>query len=174
MKIDISDILSCEDMEATKSVPVGLMSFASKLGDFPITEKKPLEVRIANRQGSSLELQTEVALTVVIPCSRCLKEVSRRLRFSIYREFPIVGGAAGGDALEDDGFLEGTLLDIDQLVYGEMLAHWPTKVLCREDCKGLCKVCGQDLNEGTCGCGRTVPDPRMAAIQDIFHKVKEV
>ena len=45
---------------------------------------------------------------------------------------------------------------------------------CKEDCKGLCPVCGTNLNEKECGCDRTVADPRMAAIQDIFKNFKEV
>ena len=48
------------------------------------------------------------------------------------------------------------------------------KILCKEDCKGLCSVCGKDLNEGKCDCDTFVPDPRMAAIMDIFRENKEV
>ncbi len=43
----------------------------------------------------------------------------------------------------------------------------------KDDCKGICPVCGQNLNEKECGCDTFVPDPRMAVIQDIF-KNKEV
>ena len=48
------------------------------------------------------------------------------------------------------------------------------KFLCRPDCKGLCSVCGKDLNEGACGCDTFVPDPRLAAIRDILNGDKEV
>jgi len=48
------------------------------------------------------------------------------------------------------------------------------KILCREDCKGVCPVCGQNRNERDCGCDTFVPDPRMAAINTIFHGNKEV
>ena len=44
----------------------------------------------------------------------------------------------------------------------------------RPDCKGLCPVCGKDLNTGACGCDTFVPDPRMAAIMDVFNANKEV
>ena len=46
--------------------------------------------------------------------------------------------------------------------------NMPTKILCKPDCKGICKVCGKNLNEGDCGCDQFVPDPRMAAIKDIY------
>ena len=50
----------------------------------------------------------------------------------------------------------------------------PVKVLCRPDCKEICKKCGHNLNDGDCGCDTFVPDPRMAAIKDIFNANKEV
>ena len=50
----------------------------------------------------------------------------------------------------------------------EMLIGWPTKVLCKEDCKGICNVCGQNLNEGTCDCEDTGLDPRMSVVRDLF------
>ena len=70
--------------------------------------------------------------------------------------------------------MEGYQLNVDSLISNEIFTCWPLKVLCREDCKGLCRVCGKDLNEGECGCDTFVPDPRMAAIMDIFRENKEV
>ena len=40
--------------------------------------------------------------------------------------------------------------------------------LCKSDCKGLCPVCGQNLNEGTCTCNTFVPDPRLAALESLL------
>ena len=54
------------------------------------------------------------------------------------------------DEMEETDYLIGLNLDIDKLIYGEILVNWPMKVLCREDCKGICKVCGMNLNKGNC------------------------
>ena len=70
--------------------------------------------------------------------------------------------------------MEGSCLDTEAFVHNEILVSWPGKILCREDCRGICPVCGRDLNKGDCGCDTFVPDPRMAVIQDIFHADKEV
>ena len=79
------------------------------------------------------------------------------------------------DALEEqEAFMEGYSLNIDSLIDNEITTSWPMKVLCRPDCKGLCPVCGKDLNTGACGCDTFVPDPRMAAIMDVFNANKEV
>jgi uncharacterized protein len=83
-------------------------------------------------------------------------------------------GTLVDEEMEETDYLIGFELDVDKLVYAEILVNWPMKVLCKEDCEGICKVCGANLNKGDCGCQRTELDPRMAAIQDIFSKFKEV
>ena len=52
--------------------------------------------------------------------------------------------------------------------------NWPAKVLCGEDCKGICPVCGANRNEKDCGCDTVVLDPRMQKFQDVFKDFKEV
>jgi uncharacterized protein len=72
--------------------------------------------------------------------------------------------------VEEQNFVEGHNIDVDKMLETEIFLNIPGKVLCDEDCKGICMVCGKNLNEGECGCDRFVPDPRMAAINDIFDK----
>ncbi|MBQ1604529.1 MAG: DUF177 domain-containing protein, partial [Lachnospiraceae bacterium] len=74
----------------------------------------------------------------------------------------------------DDDFVNENQLDVDRLIFDEILVNWPAKVLCKDDCKGICLVCGQNLNIQDCGCNRQVIDPRMAAFQDVFDQFKEV
>ncbi len=76
--------------------------------------------------------------------------------------------------LDESSYLTGMDLDVDQLVYLEVLMSWPLKVLCREDCKGICSQCGKNLNEGASVVTKARKRPRMAAISDIFSKFKEV
>ena len=58
---------------------------------------------------------------------------------------------------------------VEELLRNEIVINWPMKILCRPDCRGICRQCGQDLNTGTCDCDTFVPDPRMAVIKDIFN-----
>ncbi|MDD6056837.1 MAG: DUF177 domain-containing protein [Clostridiales bacterium] len=178
MLLDISDVVSCENKERTEQVLLGLTSFTSRLGDFSITEKAPIELTIRNRENKKLLIYGEVDLTVQIPCSRCLTEVPTGIRFTVDKEFPIRDARIDCDEPEGFVYLIEGKLDTDKLIYEEILINWPAKILCREGCKGICTVCGTDLNEGTCDCASDCaargPDPRMAAIQDIFNKFKEV
>lgn len=107
-------------------------------------------------------------------CDRCLKDVRKEFKLQVSEEAVSPEIADADEADVQSGFLEGYQLNVDSLMSNEILTSWPMKVLCREDCKGLCKVCGKDLNEGSCDCDTFVPDPRMAAIMDIFRENKEV
>ena len=78
------------------------------------------------------------------------------------------------DEFDESNYIDGYALDVDKLVYNEVIIGWPTKILCCEDCKGVCNVCGQNLNQGTCDCEDTSLDPRMSVIRDVFKNFKEV
>ena len=179
--IDITDVLSCENKEVCRTVSIELESFQSKMGDFPILNKSPIELRIANRENKHLLIQGEANFVIAIPCDRCLEEVPTTIHFDIDKDLPLneelvenVAEDDREDEMDDTDYLIGFNLDVDRLIYIEILVNWPMKVLCKDDCKGICKVCGHNLNKGECGCQRTELDPRMAAIQDVFNKFKEV
>lgn len=174
MIIDISDILSCENKEKNQQVQIELTSFVSRLGEFPIIEKAPIDLRIANRENKRLLIQGTVDIVVSIPCGRCLEEVPTNVHFDIDKEIKLDKSVVNDEDVDDVDYLIGFDLDIDKFIYREILVNWPMKVLCNDDCKGICKVCGMNLNKGDCNCQRTELDPRMAAIQDVFNKFKEV
>ena len=59
-------------------------------------------------------------------------------------------------------------LDLDELVYSEVVVSVPMKHLCKEDCKGICEKCGKNLNEGECGGPKREIDPRLSALADLL------
>ncbi len=63
--------------------------------------------------------------------------------------------------------LDGMRLDLDELVSEDIYLSIPSRFLCKEDCKGLCNICGTDLNEGECSCSAPA-DPRWDALKDLF------
>lgn len=176
MKVDLTDILSVANKEITKKVPVEMVSFDSKLGSFPITKKEDVVLHILNEENKRLLIRGSTELTIAIPCDRCLENVETTLRLDIDKEIPIhvEEQEVDEEEMEKADYMIGFHLDLDRIIYDEVLVNWPMKVLCREDCAGICKKCGQNLNHKTCDCEKTELDPRMAVIQDVFNKFKEV
>ena len=58
-------------------------------------------------------------------------------------------------------------LDLSQLALEDVFLSLPSKLLCSEDCKGICPQCGKNLNEGPCDCKKEI-DPRLAALLDLL------
>jgi uncharacterized protein len=81
------------------------------------------------------------------------------------------GGRSFPETAADEETYAGKEIELDPLVREQILLALPGYPLCREDCKGLCPVCGQNLNERECGCDRRVPDPRWAGLEK-FRKEK--
>ena len=174
MIIDISKVVKSINKEVSEEVSIEMNSFESRLGEFPILQKSPVVLHLQNQENKTLFITGSVDITVGIPCGRCLEEVPTHICFDIDKKLDIQDSVLVDDEMEENDYLIGFELDVDKLVYAEILVNWPMKVLCKEDCEGICKVCGANLNKGDCGCQRTELDPRMAAIQDIFNKFKEV
>ncbi len=176
MIVDLREVMTSKNKIMNKEVEIELSSFESRLGSFPITKKTPFELRMENEEGKKLFLSGITDVTLTIPCDRCLTDVSTDIHLDFEKELSLEESTEQevDEENETDGYLNGFDLDVDRLIYGEILVNWPMKVLCKADCKGICKRCGCNLNQQTCDCQKTELDPRMAAIQDIFNKFKEV
>lgn len=175
MQIHLSDVSSIEGKCVQKTVMFEMDTITFQLGSFPVLAKEPVELTITNTGNKVLELEGSGKITVGIPCDRCLTEVSVEIPLQIKRKLDMkLTDDERINDLDENAYLTGMDLDVDQLVYLEVLMSWPLKVLCKEDCKGICSQCGKNLNDGPCGCAEEPKDPRMAAISDIFSKFKEV
>jgi uncharacterized protein len=70
-------------------------------------------------------------------------------------------------AAAEEEVYAGKVIDLDPLVREQLVLALPEYPLCGEGCKGLCAVCGANLNERECGCDRHVPDPRWAGLKNL-------
>lgn len=107
-------------------------------------------------------------------CGRCLKpfrlEQSLPLDLAFFKEKSPEDAEA---AEEGTLFFKGDEIDLGEAVKEQLLLNAPMRPLCSEDCKGLCPVCGADLNTEACGCKPKSGDPRMQALKDYFDKKRK-
>ena len=175
MQIHLSDISSSEGKSQHYSVAFEMDTITFQQGTFPVLAKEPVELTITNTGDRVLELEGSGLVTVGIPCDRCLEDVEVKVTLDFKHKIDTESDAYDqSEDLDENNYIDGYSLDVEQLVYNELLVGWPTKILCSEDCKGICNVCGQNLNKGTCNCEDTGLDPRMSVIRDVFKNFKEV
>jgi len=173
MLVNLSDVLTSEGKVEKVTVELEMTEFSAGLGSFSVTEKSPVEFTFTNIGVGKAKVEGNVKLTFATECDRCLAEVPTVLDLQFDRV------VTAPDVTEDEederpDYMEGYQLDVEAFVYSEILINWPVKILCKEDCKGVCMKCGQNLNMRECGCDTFVPDPRMAVLKDIFNANKEV
>lgn len=173
MMINLTDVFTSEGKDRRESLQAELDEISCMGSRYRICEKSPLQMNFSNISKGKLLLEGSLALIMEIPCDRCLRLVKEPLELNFSQELysPEV---LDPEEAQEQGFMHGYELDVEAFVRNEILINMPVKVLCRPDCKGICKKCGHNLNDGECGCDTFVPDPRMAAIKDIFNANKEV
>lgn len=104
--------------------------------------------------------------TVVLrgECVRCLTEISDELEIDVQELFVY----PGSEATEDEASrLEGDLIDLEPLLRDEVVLELPFQPLCREDCEGLCTVCGADLNDDPQHDHEATIDPRWDKLRGL-------
>jgi uncharacterized protein len=72
----------------------------------------------------------------------------------------------------DVGFYDGIRLDVDLMALEQIELALPMRFVCSEECRGLCPMCGVDLNERACGCSQERSDPRLAVLREFRKKME--
>lgn len=169
MQISLSEILSCEGKSVQMDVAYEPDVYRANGVEYPILDKKPVHFEFVNLGEKKISMKADIAITLCMPCDRCLEEVQKEICVETEREINMKETEAQRiEALDEMDFISGSNLDVDSFVYGEILLNLPMKILCREDCMGICSRCGMNLNRGTCDCDTRSLDPRMAKILDVF------
>ena len=105
--------------------------------------------------GDDYRVEGEIYSTKHFSCDRCLVESTKEQVIPFSEDF----------SPED---LADKSIDLRDLVRDVLVSSQSLLNLCKDDCKGLCSRCGENLNLRECGCDRLVVDPRLAVLQDLF------
>lgn len=172
MQINLSELFPIEGMSKQYQVPFEEKEIKWNKNRYPVTEAGEVSLTIVHTENHKMKLTGEVDLRVEIPCDRCLQPVDIPFHLTLEREIDTnITEQQRIAALDEQPFVQGYLLDIDRLVYNEVILNMPMKVLCRDDCKGLCPECGANRNLCDCCCcgNLTRLDLRMSMILDVFN-----
>lgn len=163
MVLDLRNVFVNEN----KSVSVGTQFDFATLevyGGHPL--KKPIEVNgsVSNRAGI-VTLDLDLKVNYSAPCDRCGKETVKTYGIKVRRTLV---NELGNEDNDEMLLLSDFKLNLDEFVYSEVVLNLPTKHLCKDDCRGICEMCGKDLNNGECGCSKKEIDPRLAPLAELL------
>jgi uncharacterized protein len=157
MKIELKSIFEKPEVEKTME-----LSFEKdRLDGFQVSDRGSTSLSIKPLGKGRYRLAGSGSVKLLIPCARCLSLVLTEVAYDFSYDCSRESGT------DEDGeqlpFLQDEdTIDTDLLISSELTQAIPMRVLCREDCKGVCPVCGKDLNEGNCLCGKRSAPTRFA------------
>ena len=160
MKIDMLPILKGEKKELAFDYPLTI-----EAGFSSVVFPEPVRVLGTIRDMAGY---IALALTVTIPyetvCDRCLAPISRTMELEFNKTVALEDTLENEDN-DDYVIVHNRMLDLDEALQEAVVLSFPTKHLCKDDCKGLCAICGKDLNEGLCDCVTTESNPMWDEIR---------
>ncbi len=134
---------------------------------YPVSEPVKAEGTVRNTAGV-LMMKGDITTCIHGVCDRCAREFDRDIHFPI--DVVLVTEFADEENEDEWVFpLEGDSADLDDIVRTVFVLNLDSKLLCKEDCKGICCRCGKNLNDGPCNCQKEL-DPRFAALQQLLKK----
>src|SRR6056297_795726 len=156
MILDLSDLMEVgSNRSYFKELDIDHIDFRNK----KIEVDGPLKISLdVLKAEDSFVLTGKILGALILQCSRCLKEFSYPIEVEISDELFI----------EDIEDLHN--VNVIPILVSDIILEIPIKPLHDENCKGLCSVCGQDLNEGECDCEEEIVDPRLAKLKDFKQK----
>ena len=141
MNIDLSSIIDNDG---------GVIPFDGALEITDPAAESALQItgKAVNFSGR-IEISADVICVIHTQCARCLEPSDTELDFEIF------------ETVGEDAELNGTVLNLGELVRQHLYINMPIKFLCNYDCKGLCPGCGANLNHNQCDCGNDEIDERL-------------
>ena len=164
MHIDLREIIN---------IPGGKVSFdynpdmtGLETGSVKVIKPDARAVGSVRNIAGVLEFNAELTVSTVCVCARCLKEMDNPVKLDITAT---ISDNEDEDSEDPDMFyLDGNLVDVDEIIINSFVLNTEQRFLCKEDCKGICSKCGADLNAAPCDCREEI-DPRLAVLGQLLE-----
>ncbi|MCF8010667.1 MAG: DUF177 domain-containing protein [Clostridiales bacterium] len=140
-------------------------------GDYKITFAGPAGLSIDMTNSNAGILMTgKVTVKVYLNCDRCLAPFEYQVNTKLFETYYDEENAVSRAQKEAEEFIpfSGDEIDIQPEVIEAIILAMPVKALCKEDCKGLCPLCGTNLNYETCDCQQEKIDPRLSKLKELL------
>ena len=166
MLLGLSKIIDCPGASVPFSASVDLSDL--RFGtSYPVSEPVVAEGTVRNTAGV-LMMKGTIRTCIHGTCDRCASDFDRDMELPI--DAVLVTELANEENEDEWVFpLEGDSADLEDIVRTIFVLNLDSKLLCKDDCQGLCCRCGKNLNDGPCNCQKEL-DPRFAALKQLLEK----
>ncbi|NLI57624.1 MAG: DUF177 domain-containing protein [Clostridium sp.] len=162
MKFDISSILKTDGAQLPIEINQLMEGLNTILDDLSFESPVMFKGSILNN-GGVIKLKGKLSTLYKSKCSRCLNEVETEISTDIIEDF-----FEEGKGEEEAYTYKGKYVELEKVFKDNIILNLPTKLICSEDCKGLCFYCGVNLNEETCDCKNEEIDSPLEVLKQYF------
>ena len=165
MRLELKEIIHSPGASVSFSENVDLSDLCYGT-TYPVSEPVHIEGTVRNT-ADVLMMKGMITTCLHGVCDRCATEFSRDVEIPV--DVVLVEEFTNEDS-EDEGVfpLEADAADLDEIVRTVFVLNLDSKLLCKDDCAGLCCRCGKNLNDGPCNCQKEL-DPRFAALKQLLE-----
>jgi uncharacterized protein len=171
MRINVREIIAGRRLSQERAE----LDISDVVRDNPamLSASKAVAVLDAWGEGNYAAVTGRIACDAELVCSRCLTPFRHPLEVPFEEYFELDRTDGDEETEDDDGRLvhavKTDVIDLDPYLKENIAVAVPAFPLCREDCRGLCPVCGADRNVKDCGCREKSGDPRWSALKDLLE-----
>ncbi len=173
MKLDLSNYFDESEVYFESSGVLDGSKLKIDKKGIKILEDLAYDVQIFRLDTGTMEINMDIKYSYEEPCNRCLKPTINNIETSLSGELleATEEDYDFGDNYEETVvFYRDNIIDLEYYITTQIYLSLKLKTLCSEDCKGLCSVCGINLNDETCDCEIDTIDPRLAKLKDFVPK----
>jgi uncharacterized protein len=162
MRYNLTEVLtSGKEEKIIKTLPIKVITFGNS--NYKISDGITINISLSKISDKEVLLEGNIAGMLLLSCDRCNEPVNFNYDTNFSKEIKL----DDVDNIQED-YIDGYNLDLEKFILNEIYINFPMKVLCNEDCKGICKKCGTNLNIQSCKCEDDNIDPRLAGLKDLF------
>ncbi|ABP67408.1 protein of unknown function DUF177 [Caldicellulosiruptor saccharolyticus DSM 8903] len=122
---------------------------------------------IATKKGNVIEVSGNIRTKLKTTCYRCTEDAFIEVDVPFYEEYSNKVEVRDDDVIQ----FENEVIEFDENVIATIVLYLPMKYLCKEDCKGLCPICGTNLNFNSCSCEKNEIDPRLSVLKTLINEL---
>lgn len=164
MLLKLKDAFIREGYERRFAYPLDLSGIEMGAGEYPFQEPVNVSGALTNRAGV-VGLSVKANFAYFTRCDRCCASLKEQMAVSFDN---VLVKSVSGEGSDDFIVVQDEELDLDELVTTNILLDLPMKHLCSENCRGLCPICGKNLNDGPCGC-KTHTDSGFSSLKNLIE-----
>lgn len=165
MRLNIAKVKQITGSKLEFNMEESVKDLESKQDDVHFLSPLRMSGQVENPGGRVFDIHGKFSAVIESFCYRCLEKAKVDINMEFFWKFTDVTQEQD----EELYHFTGDEIDLWPSIYDELILKWPSQVLCKPDCKGLCPKCGANLNETTCTCEKTNIDPRLAVLEQLLN-----